>query len=36
VLHAALPSKVRIGVAAVNAAQQPLQVRFGEFTIKKK
>jgi regulation of enolase protein 1 (concanavalin A-like superfamily) len=35
-LHASLPSKVRIGVAAVNAAQQPLQVRFEDFKIEKK
>jgi len=35
-LHTALPNKVRIGVATVNAAQQPLQVRFEEFKIEKK
>ena len=35
-MNATLPSKVRIGVAAVNAAQQPLQIRFEEYAIQKK
>jgi hypothetical protein len=30
------PSKVRVGVAAVNAAQQPLAVRFEGFRIDKR
>ena len=32
-LNVTLPAKVRVGVAVVNAAQQPLTVRFEEFRI---
>ncbi len=35
-MNATLPSKVRVGVAAVNAAQQPLQIRFKDYAIQKK
>jgi regulation of enolase protein 1 (concanavalin A-like superfamily) len=30
------PSKVRVGVFAINAAQQPLAVRYEEFRLEKK
>jgi predicted Zn finger-like uncharacterized protein len=35
-LNVDLPSKVQVGVAVVNAVEQPLQIRFQEFKIEKK
>ena len=34
-LEAELPAKVRVGVAAVNAARQPLSIRFEEFQVRR-